>query len=90
MHSTQPKLHVHTNETRGVSCPTDTEVCIVSLVTEGLENAEIAKVLGTTEKYIKTQLYSIYNKYGLGSHLELALWYEAKRAETGLPNPSLE
>lgn len=51
------------------------EELIVKLVADGMKNAEIARVLGTTEHMIKNQLRVIYDKSGLGNRVELALWY---------------
>ncbi len=52
---------------------------VVVLVAEGLKNREVADRLGTTEAVIKNYLRRIYDKVGVWSRVELALWYEARR-----------
>ena len=52
---------------------------VVELVAQGLNNRQMAAVMGTSEYVIKNYLRSIYDKLGLWNRLELALWYEAHR-----------
>lgn len=53
---------------------TPKELQIVSLVSEGGKNREIAVRLGTKEQVIKNYLRSIYDKVGVSDRLELALF----------------
>ena len=53
---------------------TPKELQIVSLVSEGAKNREIAVRLGTKEQVIKNYLRSIYDKVGVSDRLELALY----------------
>jgi DNA-binding NarL/FixJ family response regulator len=53
---------------------------VIELVAQGLKNRDVAQALGTTEFVIKNYLKAIYDKVGVWSRLELALWYEARRA----------
>jgi two-component system, NarL family, nitrate/nitrite response regulator NarL len=53
---------------------------VIELVAQGLRNRDVAQTLGTTEFVIKNYLRNIYDKLGVWSRLELALWYEARRA----------
>ena len=53
--------------------PKETE--IVKLLATGLNNAEIAVKVGTTEHVVKNYLRTIYDKTGMFNRLELALWY---------------
>ncbi len=52
----------------------DKELLIVSGVTQGLRNKDIAQQIGTTEQVIKNYLRKIYEKLGLSDRLELALY----------------
>jgi DNA-binding NarL/FixJ family response regulator len=51
---------------------------IVKLVAEGLKNREIGPLVGTTELVIKNYLRTIFDKTGMNSRLELALWWVAR------------
>ena len=70
-------------QTYGGGVPSQREHRIIELVAEGLKNGEIASSIGTTEHVVKNYLRVIYDKLGLWNRVELALWYEARRAETG-------
>lgn len=52
----------------------DKELLIISCVTQGLRNKEIAHELGTTEQVIKNYLRKVYDKLGVSDRLELALY----------------
>jgi Bacterial regulatory proteins, luxR family len=41
---------------------------------QGLTNHDIARTIGTTEQVVKNYLRNIFNKLGVGSRLELALY----------------
>jgi DNA-binding NarL/FixJ family response regulator len=53
---------------------TDKELLIVSCVTQGMRNKEIAQEVGTTEQVIKNYLRKVYDKLGVSDRLELALY----------------
>jgi DNA-binding NarL/FixJ family response regulator len=53
---------------------TPKEVRVAILVWEGLTNHEIAHILGTTEQVVKNYLRSTFDKLGVWSRLELALY----------------
>ena len=53
---------------------TPKEVRVATLVWEGLTNREIGKILGTTEQVIKNHLRSTFDKLGVWSRLELAMY----------------
>jgi DNA-binding NarL/FixJ family response regulator len=55
-------------------CLTGKEVQIAILVWEGLTNREISKIVGTTEQVIKNHLRSTFDKLGVWSRLELAMY----------------
>jgi DNA-binding NarL/FixJ family response regulator len=57
---------------------TEREQNIARLVASGLKNSEIAAEIGTTRLVVMKYLCVIYDKLGLWSRLELALWHEAK------------
>lgn len=50
------------------------EQVIVSLVTDGRRNKEIAFELGTTEQVVKNYLRRIYERLGVADRLELAIY----------------
>jgi DNA-binding NarL/FixJ family response regulator len=52
----------------------DKELLIISCVTQGMRNKEIAKEIGTTEQVIKNYLRKVYDKLGVSDRLELALY----------------
>lgn len=53
---------------------TPKEIQIASLVWEGLTNREISRIVGTTEQVIKNHLRSTFDKLGVWSRLELAMY----------------
>ena len=64
------------------------EIKITMLVWEGRTNPEIAGLLGTSEQIIKNHLRGIFDKLGVWSRLELALYVAAhggRRWAEGLP-----
>jgi DNA-binding NarL/FixJ family response regulator len=60
---TRPKVHL-----------TPKESVIVSCVTQGMKNKEIAQHVGTTEQVVKNYLRKVYDKLGVADRLELALF----------------
>jgi DNA-binding NarL/FixJ family response regulator len=72
----------------------DKELLIISSVTQGLRNKEIAHELGTTEQVIKNYLRKIYDKLGVSDRLELALYcihhqlLKPQKAEVSAAQPS--
>jgi DNA-binding NarL/FixJ family response regulator len=50
------------------------ELLIISGVTQGLRNKDIAKEIGTTEQVVKNYLRKIYDKLAINDRLELALY----------------
>jgi DNA-binding NarL/FixJ family response regulator len=50
------------------------ESTIVSCVTQGMKNKEIAVRVGTTEQVVKNYLRKVYDKLGVADRLELALY----------------
>jgi DNA-binding NarL/FixJ family response regulator len=53
---------------------TPKEALIVSCVTQGMKNKEIALRVGTTEQVVKNYLRKVYDKLGVADRLELALY----------------
>jgi DNA-binding NarL/FixJ family response regulator len=54
---------------------------VISLVSLGLKNADVAKRLRTTEDVVKNYLRVIYDELGLWNRVELALWHEKRKFE---------
>jgi DNA-binding NarL/FixJ family response regulator len=50
------------------------EIQVTTLVWEGLTNREIANIVGTTEQVVKNYLRTAFDKLGVWSRLELALY----------------
>ena len=74
---------------------TPKETLIVSCVTQGMKNKEIAARVGTTEQVVKNYLRKVYDKLGVADRLELALYclnnrvlQDAKQAP-GVEQPKL-
>ena len=61
---------------------TPKEIQISILVWEGLTNREIAKIIGTTEQVIKNHLRSAFDKLGVWSRLELAMYVASHGCKT--------
>jgi DNA-binding NarL/FixJ family response regulator len=55
-------------------CLTAKERQVATLVWQGLTNREIAKLVGTTEQVVKNYLRTTFDKLGVWSRLELALY----------------
>lgn len=53
---------------------TPKEVQVAILVWQGLTNREIGKIVGTSEQVIKNHLRSTFDKLGVWSRLELAMY----------------
>lgn len=75
---------------------TPKETLIVSCVTQGMKNKEIAVRVGTTEQVVKNYLRKVYDKLGVADRLELALYClnnrvssrDGKPAASGEPSPA--
>src|SRR4030081_2646880 len=67
---------------------TPKESLIVSCVTQGMKNKEIALRVGTTEQVVKNYLRKVYDKLGVADRLELALFCLHNRILDGGPNPA--
>jgi DNA-binding NarL/FixJ family response regulator len=50
------------------------EMQVAALVWEGQTNREIAKTIGTTEQVVKNYLRNTFDKLGVWSRLELAIY----------------
>ncbi|MFZ0276526.1 MAG: LuxR C-terminal-related transcriptional regulator [Candidatus Sulfotelmatobacter sp.] len=53
---------------------TPKEIQVATLVWEGLTNREIGRLMGTSEQVIKNHLRSAFDKLGVWSRLELAMY----------------
>jgi DNA-binding NarL/FixJ family response regulator len=61
---------------------TPKEIQIAILVWEGLTNREIGRIVGTSEQVIKNHLRSIFDKLGVWSRLELAMYVASHGGKT--------
>lgn len=69
---------------------TPREIQVAVLVWEGLTNREIGRIIGTSEQVIKNHLRSTFDKLGVWSRLELAMYVASHggkewSARTSLP-----
>jgi DNA-binding NarL/FixJ family response regulator len=55
-------------------CLTIKEMQVATLVWEGLTNRQIAAIIGTSEQVVKNYLRTTFDKLGVWSRLELALY----------------
>jgi len=53
---------------------TQKEIQVATLVWEGLTNREIGRIMNTTEQVVKNHLRSTFDKLGVWSRLELAMY----------------
>ncbi len=72
---------------------TPKEVQIATMVWEGLTNREIANSMGTSEQVVKNYLRNTFDKIGVWSRLELALYVASHGGanwteELGLRHPA--
>ena len=66
------------------------ELQIITGVTQGLRNKDIAQEVGTTEQVVKNYLRKVYDKLGVSDRLELALYCMHHRLLENLPKPDGE
>lgn len=64
---------------------TPKESLIVTCVTQGMKNKEIAVRVGTTEQVVKNYLRKVYDKLGVADRLELALYCLHNRVPQAAP-----
>jgi DNA-binding NarL/FixJ family response regulator len=67
---------------------TEKEMMIISGVTQGMKNKDIAREVGTTEQVVKNYLRKIYDKLNVADRLELALYSMHHRLLDGYGYPS--
>ncbi len=68
---------------------TPKETLIVSCVTQGMKNKEIAVRVGTTEQVVKNYLRKVYDKLGVADRLELALYCLSHHVVDGIKPPPM-
>ncbi len=68
---------------------TPKESLIVSCVTQGMKNKEIATRVGTTEQVVKNYLRKVYDKLGVADRLELALYCLNHHIVDGIKPPPI-
>jgi DNA-binding NarL/FixJ family response regulator len=68
---------------------TPKEIQVASQVWQGLTNREIGKLMGTTEQVIKNHLRSTFDKLGVWSRLELAMYVASHGGKNWLEEPEL-
>jgi len=66
---------------------TPKEIQVATMVWQGLTNREIGKLLGTSEQVIKNHLRSTFDKLGVWSRLELAMYIASHGGSSWPPAP---
>jgi two-component system, NarL family, nitrate/nitrite response regulator NarL len=64
---------------------TEKEIKVATLVWEGLTNREIGRLLGTTEQVVKNHLRNTFDKLGVWSRLELAMYVASHGGSGWIP-----
>ena len=85
--SVTPSVHVINSKGQVVLTPREEQT--MNLVTEGLNNREIARQLNLKENTVKKSLLRIYDKVGVSNRVELVL-YALSHCENRTPNPLQE
>jgi DNA-binding NarL/FixJ family response regulator len=67
---------------------TPKEIQVTTFVWQGLTNREISKLMGTTEQVIKNHLRSTFDKLGVWSRLELAMYVASHGGKNWLEEPA--
>lgn len=68
---------------------TEKEIKVATLVWEGLTNREIGRLLGTTEQVVKNHLRNTFDKLGVWSRLELAMYVASHGGSGWIPQSGL-
>jgi DNA-binding NarL/FixJ family response regulator len=66
------------------------EIQVATLVWQGLTNRQVAAAIGTTEQVVKNYLRSVFDKLGVWSRLELALYVASHGGADWRKRPSWE
>lgn len=81
-----PSVHkINGQGSKGPSLLTKRETGVVRLVAEGLTNRDISQQLNLSEHTVRNYLFRIFNKVGISSRLELAL-YDINRRDNDQPH----
>jgi DNA-binding NarL/FixJ family response regulator len=68
-------------------CLTPKEIQVATRVWEGLTNREIGNLMGTTEQVVKNHLRNTFDKLGVWSRLELAMYIASHGGKNWLEEP---
>jgi DNA-binding NarL/FixJ family response regulator len=53
---------------------TEREIRILTLIAEGLTNADIAETLSVSQNTVKTHIRNIFSKLGVSDRTQAAIW----------------
>ena len=92
LHSLREVERASSQEAPPASRLTQRELQVISAIIDGATNRDIGKSLGLSEQTVKNHLSNIYDKLGVSSRLELALYAVHHRLladdRPGLPTPA--
>ena len=64
---------------------TERECQLTEWISQGLQNKDIAKLRGCSEQVLKNKLRVIFDKTGMSTRLELAIWWLTKGRQSMQP-----
>jgi DNA-binding NarL/FixJ family response regulator len=61
--------------------PTERELQVAALVSEGKSNQQIADALALSLRTVEVHISNLFNKVGVSSRTQLAMWYIRSRRD---------
>jgi DNA-binding NarL/FixJ family response regulator len=83
------RAHAHSAAAHSKLQLSEKEQLIVTMVTDGRRNKEIARELGTSEQVVKNHLRRIYERFGVADRLELAIYCLQEGLLKRAPRPAV-
>jgi DNA-binding NarL/FixJ family response regulator len=82
-------LPLRLQNARGLDLLSKREADVVHLVAQGLTNREISQQLKLSEHTIRNYLFRVFDKLGVSTRVELALYYLQERDSETVPAPPM-
>jgi DNA-binding NarL/FixJ family response regulator len=76
----------HLVDTRGIALLSNREQDVVRWLVEGFTNREIGRQLKISENTVKNYLFRIFDKLGVSSRTEVAIYAASQRASNNPPD----